>query len=59
MWDVALRGNLNGNLGSPPARSSAMAKYLVLLGTPRDLNIPYFAMGAPRVARKLRLLGSV
>ena len=24
-----------------------MAKYLVLLGTPRDLNIPYFAMGAP------------
>ena len=24
-----------------------MAKYLILLGTPRDLNIPYFAMGAP------------
>ena len=24
-----------------------MAKYLVLLGTPRDLNIPYFAMGPP------------
>ena len=25
-----------------------MAKFLVLLGTPRDLHIPYFAMGAPR-----------
>ena len=24
-----------------------MAKFMVLLGTPRDLNIPYFAMGAP------------
>ena len=24
-----------------------MAKYLVLLGTPRDLHIPYFAMGIP------------
>jgi len=23
-----------------------MAKFLVLLGTPRDLHIPYFAMGA-------------
>ena len=40
-------GQLKRNLASPPARSSAMAKYLVLLGTPRDLNIPYFAMGAP------------
>ena len=25
-----------------------MASYLILLGTPRDLHIPYFAMGAPR-----------
>ena len=24
-----------------------MANYLVLLGTPRDLHIPYFAMAAP------------
>ena len=31
-----------------------MAKFLVLLGTPRDLHIPYFAMGAPRVTRELR-----
>ena len=25
-----------------------MARHLVLLGTPRDLHIPYFAMGVPR-----------
>jgi hypothetical protein len=24
-----------------------MASYLILLGTPRDLHIPYFAMGSP------------
>jgi hypothetical protein len=43
----------------PRQRSSAefdMASYLILLGTPRDLHIPYFAMPAPssrenRVAR--------
>ena len=26
-----------------------MAKYLVLLGLPRNLHIPYFAMGVPRM----------
>ena len=31
-----------------------MAKYLVLLGTPRDLHIPYFAMGVPSIAREQR-----
>ena len=34
-----------------------MASYLILLGTPRELNIPYFAMGAPssRENRVVRL----
>jgi hypothetical protein len=56
MWDVALRATQTESRQPLPARSSTMASYLILLGTPRDLHIPYFAMPSPssrenRVAR--------